>query len=386
LKLKINTKQESSKDLTPFPSNGSKKKIGILTFAWSVNYGAKLQALALQSVVSSLGFECEVISYKRAGDRWIRETVNLLKSADVKRAVRGLLTETLNWRRSWRFRNFTSQHIRLSPETCFDADDLSLLSERYDAIICGSDQVWNPDLAREALPAYLLDFPEKRKFQRIAYAPSIGNEALEEKWHDTFTRCLGKFDSLSVREKSAAPFLQSLAKKEVTTVLDPTLLLPQEKWVPYQRDVNTMGKFLLIYSFGISSGLQKVAEYIAKNRGLKIVTFHKRRHYPNELNRYPYAGPGEFLGLFAEADFIITNSFHGTVFSIIFKKPFLSITDKRGCRLKDLLTGLGLEKRIILNDGIQAPVRNSDINYTEVDQKLSLLREHSSKFLTNALR
>jgi len=362
------------------------KKIGILTFIWSVNYGAKLQALALQSVVSSLGFECEAISYKRKEDSRIRESIRHLQSGQLKRPVRELLLEAINWKRTWRFRNFTSQHIRLSPKTCFSLADLANRAENYDAIICGSDQVWNPDLTGESQLSYLLDFPNKSALRRIAYAPSLGNDTLDEKWHDTFKRCLSKFDTISVREKSAGALISSLAGKEIPSVLDPTLLLSREQWSKYASNVEIKEPYLLVYSFGFPSGVEKLIEQFAKNKGLQIVTFHKLRHYTNELNRYPNAGPREFLGLFSKADFVITNSFHGTAFSLIFKKPFFSVTNKRGIRLKDLLTDLGIENRIVLREGIKdALFDDTEINYAEVDKRLLMLREHSMNFLKNSL-
>jgi len=362
------------------------RKIGILTFIWSVNYGAKLQALALQSVVSSLGFECEAISYKRKEDSRIRESIRHLQSGQLKRPVRELLLEAINWKRTWRFRNFTSQHIRLSPKTCFSLADLANRAENYDAIICGSDQVWNPDLTGESQLSYLLDFPNKSALRRIAYAPSLGNDTLDEKWHDTFKRCLSKFDTISVREKSAGALISSLVGREIPSVLDPTLLLSREQWSKYTSNVEISEPYLLVYSFGFPAGLKKLVERIANNKGLKIVTFHKQRHYTNEFNRYPNAGPREFLGLFSKADFVITNSFHGTAFSLIFKKPFFSVTNKRGTRLKDLLTDLGIENRIVLSEGIKdALFDDTEINYAEVDKRLLMLREHSMNFLKNSL-
>jgi len=131
------------------------------------------------------------------------------------------------------------------------------LSENYDAIICGSDQVWNPELTGESLLSYLLDFPEKEDLRRIAYAPSLGNDTLDEKWHDTFKRCLMKFDSLSVREKSTCAQISSLVGKEIPFVLDPTLLLPREQWLKYSKNVEIKEPYLLVYSFGFPPGFKK---------------------------------------------------------------------------------------------------------------------------------
>jgi len=351
-----------------------------------MNYGARLQAYALQSAISSLGFECELVNFKRRQDQRITESLRHLKQGKIGQGTRELLIEFMNIQKNIRFKSFTNNFINISPVTCFNQADLANLSERYTAVICGSDQVWNPTITQESQLCYLIDFPAKESMHRISYAASLGSDTLDKSWENTFSMCLKKFDAISVREKSACALISALVGKEIPSVLDPTLLLSREQWSKYASNVQIKEPYLLVYSFGFPPGVEKLIEQFAKNKGLKIVTFHKLRHFSNELNRYPNAGPREFLGLFSKADFVITNSFHGTAFSLIFKKPFFSVTNKRGSRLKDLLTDLGIENRIVFSEGIKdALFDEAEINYAEVDRRLSLLREHSMNFLKNSL-
>lgn len=363
-------------------------RVGILSFAWSRNYGAKLQAYALQSVVSSLGFECEIINFRRKHDCRIRIILKLLRRGQVLRCAKEILIDLLKWRKHSRLDAFTTQQMRLSPRRCFTLGDLAKLSERYDAVICGSDQVWNPDLTLESQSCYLLDFPARKDMLRISYAASIGKSFINESLLEDFSRCLKKFDAISVREKSAAALIKSLTEKDVSSVLDPTLLLIREQWAPLCADVDINVPYLLVYSIGDESSpiFKRLVEQVAQRRGLRVITFHKRKHYRNEMRRVPNAGPREFLGLFSKATFVVTNSFHGTAFSIIFKKPFFCVrSDNKNSRQRDLLNALDIGDRLVVDDSTTDAQVGSEINYAHVEEKLQILREHSIAFLKSAL-
>jgi hypothetical protein len=364
-------------------------RIGILTFVWSRNYGAKLQAWALQSLISSLGYECEVINFKREHDSRYRFIMGLMRGGQFGRCVREILIDFLKWQKHSRLDAFTTQQMRLSTETCLSSDDLSRISGRYAAIVCGSDQVWNPDLTRASQSCYLLDFPARKEMMRISYAASIGKNFINESLVEYFSRCLKKFDAISVREKSAVDLVMSLAEKDVTTVLDPTLLLNQAQWSPLCADVDIAEPYLLVYSIGPEpQGIfSELIERVAQRRGLRIVTFHQRVHYQNEIRRFPNAGPREFLGLFSKAAFVVTNSFHGTAFSLIFKKPFFCIRlDNLNSRQRDLLNALDIGDRLIVDASTTDSQIDSEIDHAHVEMKLQALRVSSITFLDNALQ
>lgn len=364
-------------------------RVGILTFVWSRNYGAKLQAWALQYFISSLGYECEIINFRRRHDCRFRVILRLLKKGRVGQCAKEILIDCLKWRKHSRLGAFTKQQMRLSPKTCFSLDHLSNHSLRYDAIICGSDQVWNSELTLESQPCYLLDFPVRNELLRISYAASIGKSFINETMLETFSRCLKKFDFISVREKNAVDLIKSLADKKVSSVLDPTLLLSREQWLSLCAEVDIKEPYLLVYSIGsqeASPKFKNLVEQVAHRRGLRIVTFHRKKHFHNEISRVPDAGPNEFLGLFSKASFIVTNSFHGTAFSIIFKKPFFCMRpDNKNFRQKDLLDALDIGDRLIDNAPITDKQIDSEINYFCTDKKLQVLQGSSIEFLKSSL-
>jgi polysaccharide pyruvyl transferase WcaK-like protein len=223
---------------------------------------------------------------------------------------------------------------------------------------------------------------------RISYAASIGKSFINESLLEDFSRCLKKFDAISVREKSAAALIKSLTEKDVSSVLDPTLLLIREQWAPLCADVDINVPYLLVYSIGDESSpiFKRLVEQVAQRRGLRVITFHKRKHYRNEMRRVPNAGPREFLGLFSKATFVVTNSFHGTAFSIIFKKPFFCVrSDNKNSRQRDLLNALDIGDRLVVDDSTTDAQVGSEINYAHVEEKLQILREHSIAFLKSAL-
>lgn len=361
-------------------------KVGVLTFVWSRNYGAILQAWALQAVISSLGFDCELINFRRNHDRRFRQILSFLREGQVVRSAKEFLIELLNWRKHSRFNAFRRAEMRLSPRTCLNCGDLQTLSDQYDVMICGSDQVWNTELTQDAHTSYLLDFPANEHMLRIAYAASIGKESIDSSMLETFSRCLKRFDAISIREKSASDLIKSLACRDISAVLDPSLLLTMEEWTNLSAEVRLPTPYLLVYSFGSPPALRQLVDTVAEERGLNVVTFHKRRHYRREVARIPSAGPREFLGAFSKANFVITNSFHGTAFSIVFKKQFLSVaTNNKSSRLRDLLDALDLGQRLVVDGSMKDLEVRSPIDYAHAEVKLSDLRKHSIAFLNTAL-
>ncbi len=352
-----------------------------------MNYGAMLQAWALQKAISSLGYECELINFRRRQDLRLQEILWNLKEGHISKGSRALMFEFLNWRKHMRFKVFATENSNLSPHPCHDLTSLAALSSTYGAIVSGSDQVWNPDLAEESLGCYLFDFPATAQTRRIAYAASIGSDSIDEAWHPMFRRCLERFDAISVRETSAVPLISALAAKEVTAVLDPTILIPLHQWHAISSDMVIREPFLLVYSFGTPASFRNIVHEVSNATGLSVVTLHKRKHYNNELGRFPYAGPQEFVGLFRKAAFVVTNSFHGTVFSVLFQKPFVSvINNKRGSRLRDLLKALDLEERLIHVDSELPGNPIEDLDYRNIEARLTHLREQSIQFLSDALK
>lgn len=223
---------------------------------------------------------------------------------------------------------------------------------------------------------------------KVSYASSIGLSVISKETEEVFKKWLSKFSWLSVREQQAAKLLGGLLHRDVDVVLDPTLLLDNQEWLEVAKfDMCPKEKYLLVYIVTIKpcDYVLELARHIAKQNNLKIVRIC-RDAYPErsgkDVQEILTAGPSDFVGLFARAEYVVTNSFHGTVFSVNFSKPFYSVIKSQhstNSRLTSILQKLGLESRIVPVDSPLPQI--SDIDYTQSAEKLTNERQHSLEFI-----
>lgn len=368
-------------------------KTGIITFHSAHNYGAMLQAYALQEVVRALGADVEVIDYRMPE---IDEPYQLFSPGLYLKNLRDpvalgrlLLSHSLFWRarlkKYRRFEAFMNTNLRLSVPRCTNYSQLMQYPQKYDVYICGSDQIWNPRIAGSLNPAYFLDFVGFNQGRKVSYAPSIGIDRLsltEQRRLQTFLR---DFDRISVRESTAAKYVHALTGLQCETVLDPTLLIEREKWAAIAAPPKRRGKYLLAYQMQENDEFDRVVNLISRHTGLPVVHFWKRKRFQRELFRASDAGPAEFLGLFQHASYVVTNSFHGTAFALVFRKPLLSVphTDS-GSRMVDLMQKFQFGQFIVYRaDELENGVPETD--YSGFDQQLSQEIRHSVDYLKEAL-
>lgn len=377
------------------------KKVGILTFHYAHNYGAVLQAYALKTKLTRMGYDAEVLNYQnkyiarlyRKGthiDYWKRDILpnrwgRLAKLAREQRYGKK------EWLRQWQaFEQFI--HTKLM-------DDLSPLSLAQvaecdcDTYILGSDQIWARELTHGLDPVYFGQFaPQKRK---ISYAASVPNGDIPEGEKPLFKEYLSKLSHVSVREESLAEELRGLLHTEVSTVVDPTLLLEREDYedLLYGQPLETEA-YLFAYYVVENPILTKLARIAAKQMGCKLVELHYQRTKERDAEleqtgeqldvEYVYdAGPQEFLTYIRDAQMVMTNSFHGTVFSILFGKKFYSVYEKNG-RIENLLDFLELGERHITAEEDFHP--EQEIDYANSGKLLQEYRRKSEEFLEKALR
>ena len=260
----------------------------------------------------------------------------------------------------------------------------------YDVICIGSDQVWNYEKGYSLEP-FFASF-DKKGTKKISYGSSIGLSTISEEAKEVFKRNLSSFSHISVREQQASELLQNLLQRDVDVVLDPTLILNNKEWLEVANfDMCPKEKYILVYIVTIKpcNYVLKVARHIAKQRNLKIVRICRDaypEHSGNDVQEILTAGPSDFIGLFANAEFVVTNSFHGTVFSINFSKSFYSVIKGQhstNSRLTSILKKLNLENRILT---VGAPLPDvSDIDYTIPSERLEIERLHSIGYLQKAL-
>lgn len=364
-------------------SKKTQKKIGIITFHRAINYGAILQVYALQKKIEQLGGKCEVLDYRND----ILEARHKEKSFSDIKNLKDILRYILIYRnynkKHKKFRNFINENISLS--RVYNFEELEELSDKYDLFITGSDQVWNYSITNFDT-AYFLDFVND-SVKKNSYAASFGISNIPKELKNKYYELLKDYNHMSLRELQGANIIKQLYDKEVDVVLDPTLLLNKNEWVNIANNNLIKDKYILIYAFGGSKYLMNLAKKLSDITGLKIVTISNNYKYSLNIKHIKTAGPEEFLGLFKNAEYVFTNSFHGTAFSINFNKQFFTefLPEEHGVnsRLEDILDLFNLRNRQVKNDNIN--ILNSTIDYVTVNKKLAAEREKSIAFLSRII-
>lgn len=315
-------------------------KVGIFTFQNTLNFGAILQCYGLYQTIRELGNNVEVINYACTQ---IEKQECIMSDGTLKSAIKVLI----NHNKAKRFSKFLHS-MELSPRC--DRESFIDVSKRYDFIVVGSDQVWNPECTGYD-KTYFLDQIEERT-KKLSYAASIGLEHFPDCGFD-YASLLGGFSSLLVREETAAREIKRFVDAPVQVVIDPTLLAEKNVWETLGRMPSLVrGKhYVLVYAISEHERSLQVARKIAEERNLEIVNIQQYG-----LNRAPGArnlhdvSPEEFVGLFLGADAAVVSSFHGLCFSLIAGVDFFYATDSgasssRSSRLLDLMKLLGIEGR-----------------------------------------
>lgn len=345
-------------------------KIATITFHWAVNYGAVMQAYALQRYLLLHGVDTQIIDY-------IPRRVELSKFfLAVKQRDFGF------FRKRKLLKNFCSRELKLTEKTYRNNRALFTCADMYDAVICGSDQIWNESFTNgaEGKPtfSYFLNFAGKRT-KRIAYAVSFGTKSLSEESKKNMIPHLKSFDRIAVRESSGKQILEDLGYDAVVT-LDPTLLLQQEDYRCLFESQN-MPPAEKVFSYILHEG-QTTAQQIchAVQR-----CFGQTEQDGTQL----YIDPRQWLYRLANAKFVVTNSFHGAVFSILFHRPFVVIPVERSGmndRIETLMTSLGLSERIASSVEEAQKLLQEQIDWDSVDAKLCSLRTASERFLDDVIQ
>ena len=353
--------------------------IGTITFHGALNFGSALQAYALQSVLTLMGHEVRIIDY-RARDY---EQYRLLQLRHPKTTLSVLCRLSGFSSRKASFKRFANSFLNLTSESVSWKNETSLskMADKFDCFICGSDQIWNLDCTVGVVEPYFLSFAGSKR--RVAYAPSLAHMSFKPENFDKeqVARLLSKFDYLSVREEETIPLFQPLVDKPI--VLDPTLLLNAADYAEMTSKTVLEGEYIFMYLLRDCSELIESTVAMAEATGMKVAyIYEKKLDIPNSVNLFG-VGPEEFVSLIAHANLILTNSFHATVFSVLFHKPFrVYATDKSGARMRDLLSNIGLSNRCV---DVMCADDVAPCDWSDVDSLLDSLREHSWAYLRKAL-
>lgn len=347
-------------------------RVGILTFHRAHNYGAMLQAYGLKKTCEKLGADTSVIDY---APEYIDKQYRYFKfTGNIRRILLNIYNLRGNCAKKKFFEAFKNNFMNLRP---FETN------EKFDIILYGSDQIWNPNI-KNGFDKVYFGYHNIPVVQNVAYAASIGKSQFSKDELKQFSKIAQKLDRISVREETARDILQSVVKKKIEVVLDPTLLLSAEEWTDIAMEPNISGAYILVYEVNIIPQTMEIAISLSKKLDIPIVeiTYNKTKlHYKHRvLNN---VGPREFIGLFKNASYIITSSFHGTAFSIIFRKNFYTVVHRAyGSRMQDLLNKIGLADRMVE----KLPERVCEIDYLHPAEMLNKEREKSLNFLIENMR
>lgn len=357
--------------------------IGIMTIFRTGNYGATLQAYATWKAINenNLG-EAEIINYCCDGIKG-KIDIKFLRKVGAFRTIVACIEKLYYYPRMKKTLAFVDSFVK---GPILKKDELSSLNEKYDLFLSGSDQIWNPDI-QLGDHSYLLDFVSDN-YKKRSYASSFGVASLQQPFFDQWAALLNSYERISVRETSGAELVKKLINKEVPVVLDPTMLLTPRQWEDILPKAKHKDKYVFVYQMAHSGLLAKYAKEVGAFAKSKIL------YIP-----FPIGGACkckislsmsslDWLRAIHDSEFVITDSFHGIVFSIIFRRQFYYIitsetVKKRLSRLSTLLTTLGLEDRIVETASDFHP--ETMIDYDLVHDKLNAERDRSLNILKELL-
>lgn len=355
------------------------RRIGILTIQSANNCGCVLQCMALKTKISELfpNDSVEVVNYVMPGSR------RKLDADEEK------MNQRLEIFEDFRLKYYNRRTDELFGE--FEIEDLD-----YDIYVVGSDQVWNYYLAKQAEEVFFLN-SKKINVKKISYAASTGGTETNYEYNEWYQNGLSGFEHISVRESSAAENLAVILNKNVSSCVDPTMLFNKEYWSTIERKPEGIGDKPYVFMYGLGYSWCKTEEEqacrmtneIANEYGLDIVHYYYgdyKKRFPESAKCCYFNSPEEFLWLVHHAEYMIVCSFHGTVFSTLFERPFYTFkVGNNGTRMRDLTQLLGIGDRYI-DCALNKEQWNWDIDWEMVRNRIEVNRESSIEYLKKALK
>lgn len=378
-------------------------KVGIVTFQSAHNYGAVLQCWSLQEYLKSCGHDVDVINFR---PDVIDKVYALVKVPDVNitdskkinavlKRIRGVKYKFDNRKRFpgriekfKKFEKFIETKLNVT-EPYYTVKEVRNANLRYDILIAGSDQIWNPGLTKGYREPYFLSFGNKDAV-RIAYAASIGTDDIDDSSRMFMQRYLDDFDKISVRETASKEVIESLISMPVEVTVDPTFLARMDSFKKLEINPNASEPYIYVHNVHlerIDKNLMAMAKAVSERLNLPIIHNRTDYHFKKELRAFS-GGVEEYLGLIHNAECVITNSFHTTVFAIRYKRQFVSVPHFTSPgRVNNLLGNLNLLDHFISSPkDLPKDLKNWDIDYDSVTDKMQGMADKSAEFLNNAIQ
>lgn len=367
--------------------------IGILTFHRADNYGALLQVYALQQKLYEKANTVEIIDYRCQAieNEYIYNFVPAFRKNLIKwlcNFIKNIYIVPKKRIKAKKCDAFREKYLLLS-KSYTSKEDRTYIQKKYDVVFTGSDQIWNTKLTNGKDDWYCLK-KEANDTRVVSYGASVGNLKLFSDKFKLFEEDLRKYYMISTRESESAVFLSKKLNKVIYQVLDPTLLVTEQKWseLSEKSNVKLKDKFVLYYDVEKNSLSEKIAKDVSARREYKLVHFDASIKMLFSGKYMQEAGPIEFLWLIRNADFIVTSSFHATVFSILFEKDFCVVPHlTTGSRVRNLLSDLHLEDHLVesLNEYSYDKLPNNT-DFKMVKDILTIKQKDSERYIDMCLR
>lgn len=360
-------------------------KVAVITRHGVTNYGSLMQAVALQNVIEKLGHSCETIDYIRRDEDYASFEKTELKNKrkwnqnPISAGLYLILRQPGSIVVGKQFEKWRKEYLCMTRRYA-SAAELAEDKPEADVYMTGSDQVWGPVVNGTYDDAYCLSFTGDGD-KRTSYASSFGRTVFDEERIAFFKHWLKRYDKISVREDSAVSFLHDIGF-DVSQVLDPTLLMEPAEWDQYCRPVKQQ-KYVLAYQLHSDPTLGRYAEKVAKAKGLPLIRISVSVHQIFREGKFKWCPHvGEFLSYIKNADCLITDSFHGTAFAILFNTPFVEVlpNNNTGTRNMSILKLTGLSNRILRNENDVA-LAMQPMDFTEANAILDENRQESIAIL-----
>lgn len=387
-------------------------KIGIVTYVKCDNYGAELQAYAMQYVYNKLGYNAEVLDLEKqnkdifSSSFIIPAIVNRFKKYGIKAPYRilQLVYDVIQRKKTMKkfameiekkhqlFIQFFNENIKHSTKY-YTLKSVYTEDMPYDVYVAGSDQIWNY-MQTNFLDVYFLEFANRFKAKKIAYAASLSVPDIPVRLRSEYKKYFEGMDSIAVRELNGKDIVEKYSNKKATVVLDPTLLIRKQEWRENVANEIIKGeKYVLIYTLSGSKYIRNLAKSIAQQigDGCKVVNIKSdfRSEKKDGIEHLYQVGPKEWVGLIMNATYMVTDSFHGTAFSINFNIPFTTLlnpSSNMNSRALSILEITGLKDRIIYDDGSNQLPKTLMVDYDRVNPIVDEWRIKSENYIHESLK
>ncbi len=357
-----------------------KKKVGVITFHNYDNYGAILQSYGLQKKLRELGTDPEIIDYRC---EYISNPFRLvnLKKKGLFNYIYGVIGHICYLPRR-RKCNLFRRKMRYSQPV--RAGHMEAVADKYDIYLAGSDQIWDYKLTNFDR-TYFLDFVKEGK-KKCSYAASIGEHLPPEQYREAYGKLLKDFDEILVRENYGADVVEELTGKRPSCVCDPTLLLTPEEWQKLLVEPKKKTPYILVYQLGINPEIVSFVRRLNKVTGCRVVYVPFPLVGLLRCSCQLTVGPAEWMGLFQNAEYVVSDSFHGIVFSLLFNRKFFAKVDghHKNRRVEQLLEQVKLSHRTM--GALDDEQLTEEIDFTYANEQLAKMRETSLSALKKMIR